>query len=255
MSDTSANKLFSFQGYVYLGDRGSSGKLINPVWVGDATLNIETSTESIEHKESFSGQRLPYGRMDTSKSATATLTLFEATRDNLALALYAKSAKLVAGSVTGEAFPADLSPGKIVVLDHGFVTDLVIKDSSGTQKTLAEGVNYRLKHPDAGHVEILDVTTFTQPFSAAYQYEACEEFGIFSTTPPERWLQLVGKNTLNDEPVIVDLFRVKFDPASQLPLHNEEFGSFELKGSALVDSMLATQSELGGFGRITFRGA
>ncbi|MDR1850239.1 MAG: hypothetical protein LBQ75_09375 [Zoogloeaceae bacterium] len=252
MAETT-NKLFSFQGRVYLGDRGSNGKLINPVWVGDATLAVEMATETIEHNESFSGQRLPYGKMQKSKSANATLTLFEATPENLAVGLYAKRATLAPGSVTGEPLPSDLVADQVVVLDHGFVSNLEITANGG--QPLVEGEHFRLERPEAGHVRILDLTGFTQPLQAAYEYAGIETFGIFSETPPERWLQMVGVNTLNNEPVVVDLFRVQFDPASNLPLHNEEFGSFELSGSALVDSMLANESELGGFGRLTLRSA
>ncbi|MCL2076117.1 MAG: hypothetical protein FWH15_06715, partial [Betaproteobacteria bacterium] len=164
--------------------------------------------------------------------------------------LYAKRAKTMPGSVTGEAFPDNLAADSVVVLEKSFVRDLEIQ--SGSQ-TLVEGEHYRLERPEAGHVRILDLTGITQPLTASYQFDGIETFGIFSETPPERWMQMVGVNTLNNEPVIVDLFRMQFDPASNLPLHNEEFGSFELSGSALVDPMLANESELGGFGRLTLR--
>jgi hypothetical protein len=35
-----------------------------------------------------------------------------------------------------------------------------------------------------------------------------------------------------------------------LPLHHEEFGSFDLSGSLLVDAALAASANLGGFGRV-----
>ena len=81
------NKLFSFQGYVFLGESGAS-KPVNPVWVGDATLTIALETENAEHYESFSGQRMLYGQLATRKTANATLTLFEARAENFSLWLY-----------------------------------------------------------------------------------------------------------------------------------------------------------------------
>jgi hypothetical protein len=198
---------------------------------------------------------MPYGRLTTEKSANVTLTLFEATEANLALALYADQIKTASGSATAEAFPADTVAGDTVVLDHPLVSNLVIKDSNSSPVTLEEGTHYVLEHPEAAHVKILNVEGFTQPLVAAYDYDALVDTLIFTKTPPERWVQLVGVNTLNDEPIIVDLYRVSFSPASQLPLHNEEFGSFELTGSMLVDATLAANSNIGGFGRLRQRQA
>jgi hypothetical protein len=95
MATSNDNQLFSFQGYVYLGEL-SGRKIANPFWVGDATMSIALETESVDHNESFSGQRLPYGRLTRRKNATATLTLFEAKADNLALALYGNKVPVTA---------------------------------------------------------------------------------------------------------------------------------------------------------------
>ncbi|MDR1424302.1 MAG: hypothetical protein LBI92_06855 [Azoarcus sp.] len=240
------NKLFSFQGYVYLGDL-SGRKIANPFWVGDATMNIALETESVEHTESFSGQRLPYGRLTTKKSATATLTLFEARAENLALALYGNKVTVTAGTVTGEALPT-AAAGDLFALDHALVSALTISDSASD--TLAEGEDFSIENAAGGLVKILNVTGFTQPFKAAYSHATVDSTGLFTVTPPERFVKMVGVNTLDNTPVIVDLYRVRFDPASELSLHNEEFGSFELSGALLAVAGLMN-SPLGGFGSIT----
>jgi hypothetical protein len=242
------NKLFSFQGYVYLG--GLSGrKIVDPFWVGDATMTIALETESVEHNESFSGQRLPYGRLTTKKSATATLTLFEAKTDNLALALYGSNVPVTAGAATAEPLPA-ATAGSLIELDHAMVSDLVITDSTASPVTLTEGQHYAIENAAGGLVKILDLTSLTQPLKAAYNYTAADRTGMFTSTPPERFLKMVGVNTLNSAPVVVDLYRVRFDPASELALHHDEFGSFELSGSLLAVAGLMNDA-LGGFGAIT----
>jgi hypothetical protein len=218
------------------------------VWVGDATLNVAMEVQTAEHTESFSGQRLPYGRMTTKKSANITLTLFEMREEVLALALYANRVQTVAGTATAEALPTGLAVDDLHVLDHPLVTNLVLTDSASA--ALVEGSDYALENRTSGLLRILNVAGHTQPFKAAYSYAGIADTLIFTATPPERWVQMVGVNTLNNEPVIVDLYRVRFDPASQLPLHNEEFGSFELSGSLLVDAALAANANLGGFGRV-----
>jgi len=242
------NQLFSFQGYVYLGEL-SGRKITNPFWVGDATMSITLETESVEHNESFSGQRLPYGRLTTKKSATATLTLFEAKADNLALALYGSKVPVTAGTVTAETLPT-AADGGLIELDHSIVSDLVITDSASTAETLIEGEHYAIENAAGGLVKLLDTTGLTAPFNAAYSYAAADRTSLFTTTPPERFLKMVGVNTLNNAPVVVDLYRVRFDPASELALHNEEFGSFELSGSLLAVAGLMNDT-LGGFGSLT----
>ncbi|MDR1936850.1 MAG: hypothetical protein LBS49_14980 [Candidatus Accumulibacter sp.] len=244
------NQMFSYQGAVFLCERDAGGKPVKPEWVGDATVKVALATETAEHNESFSGQRLPYARMTTRKSATVTLTLFEARSANLAVALYADQVVTVSGSSTGETFPAGLAVGDAVLLDRSFVSNLQITDSTGSPVTLTAGVHYELERPNAGLVRILALDGVTQPFRAAYSYQAVENLTLFTRTPPEKWLLLDGVNTLDDSPVLVDLFRVRFDPASELALHNEEFGSLELTGSALYDAALGSDPTLGGFGRV-----
>ena len=243
------NQLFSFQGYVYLGDL-SGRKIVDPFWVGDSKMTVSLETESVEHTESFSGQRLPYGRLTTKKSATATLTLYEARADNLALALYGSKVPVTAGTVTAEELPA-VEAGGLLVLDHSLISGLVITDSTaGTPATLEEGTHYSIENAAGGLIKLLDPTGLSAPFKAAYSYAAAQRTGLFTTTPPERFLKMVGVNTLNNAPVIVDLYRVRFDPAAELALHHEEFGSFELSGSLLAVSGLMNDV-LGGFGSLT----
>ena len=243
------NKLFSFQGYVYLGAL-SGRKMVDPFWIGDATLSVALETESVEHNESFSGQRLPYGRLTTKKSATATLTLFEAKADNLALALYGAKVPVTAGTATAEALPSTAADGSLVELDHALVSNLVLTDSTASPVTLEEGEHYAIENASGGLIRLIDTSGLTKPIKAAYSYAAADRTGLFTVTPPERFLKMAGVNTLDNTPVVVDLYRVRFDPASELALHHEEFGSFELSGSLLAVAGLMNDA-LGGFGAIT----
>jgi hypothetical protein len=73
---------------------------------------------------------------------------------------------------------------------------------------------------------------------------------MFTASPPERCLLLVGINTVDGSPVRLRLDRVQFDPASTLPLINDGLGSLELSGAVLYDSDAAADDNLGGFGKI-----
>jgi hypothetical protein len=243
------NKLFSFQGYVFLGETGGS-KPVNPVWVGDATLTVALETETADHYESFSGQRMLYGQLATRKTANATLTLFEARAENFSLGLYGGVVDEASGTATAEAFPSGLVAGDTVALDHGFPSSLVLTDSTASPVTLVEGQHYEIYPLGSNQVRLLDVASLTQPINAAYSYGKLQRVTMFTATPPERFLILHGVNTLNGKKVRVELPRVKFNPASEINLHHEEFGQFELSGAVLYSPVTANNPEMGGFWRI-----
>jgi hypothetical protein len=247
------NKLFSLQGPVYLSARNSAGKPENTIWVGDATLEMAFEVTNVDHNESFSGNRLLYGRLATQKNANITLTLWEMLPDVLSLGLYATPQSITSGAVTAEALPTGLVADSIIKLDNAFVSNLVITDSAGTPAALVDETNYVLERPDAGLLRIIDPGAFVQPFKAAYDYAAARIVPLFTSTPPERWLTLDGINTVNNDRVVVDLYRVQFNPSSSFNLHNEEFGSFELTGAALADASKQSDPQLGPFGRVRFK--
>lgn len=247
--------LFSFQGKVWAGERSSAGKLLKPDWAGNVpTMTLQLSTESTNKTESFSGNRLQYGRLQRGKTATLNITFDEWLPQNIALAIWATQLDVAGSTVTGEVLPTALVAGDYVKLDHPFVSALAITDSAGTPATLPTG-NYKLESPNAGLVQLLDPGALVQPFKAAYTYAARESFTMFTDAPPERYILLDGINTETNEPVIVTLYRCKFDPVSDLAFINEEYGSFSLAGSVLYDVVNAANANLGGFGRIDQKAA
>lgn len=247
--------LFSFQGKVSLGDRLPNGKLSKPIWCGNVpTCQLQLKTDSTDKTESFSGNRLQYGRLQKGKTATLNLTFDEWLSKNLTLGLYATELSVAAGSATGESLPSGLVAGDQVKLDHPFVSSLVITDSAGTPATVPPA-NYSLDSANAGLLTLNDVGAFVQPFKAAYSYEAAKNLTIFTAAPPERYFLLDGINTETGEPVIVHLYRVRFDPISQLDLITDDYGNLPMVGSVLYDVVNAADANLGGFGKIEQKAA
>lgn len=243
-------KDFSFQGKVRLGERVAGGKPGKLRWVGDAPVcTVELSTTSENRTESYSGNRLTSATLQTAKEANLSLTLNWADGDNLALGMYGAVTNVAAGSVTGELLPTGLVAGDEVVLANGGVSALVITDSAVTPATVPPA-NYSLESADGGVVKFLNVGAFVQPFKAAYSRRASVDVTMFTESPPERYLYLDGINTVDGARVLVDLYRVKFNPATSIPLINEGFGQLELTGVVLFDSEAAADTALGGFGRI-----
>lgn len=242
----------SFQGRVYLGKRDLAGNPTDVRSPGNvADLKLSLKTEVLEHYESQSGQRSLDHRMIKSKSATITLAIEEFTKENLALALYGTHVATASGTVTDEPL-GGAAPvvGDRYFLAHPKVSTLIVKDSAATPATLTLGTHYTAD-VDFGAIQFLDTATLTAPFKASYAFGDVSEIGIFTQPLPERYLRLEGLNTAQgNAKVLVELYRVAFDPLKELALISNEYNKFEMEGSLLADSTKPYDAVLGQFGRI-----
>ena len=242
----------SFQGRVYLGKRDAMGNPIEVRSPGNvAELKLSLKTDVLEHYESQTGQRTLDHRMVKQKSATVNLTIEEFTKENLALALYGNFVTGAAGTVSGEPL-GGVAPviGDRYFLAHPKVSTLVVTDSATTPATLALGTNYTAE-TDFGALQFLEITGFTAPFKASYAFGVATEIGIFTQPLPERYLRLEGLNTAQgNAKVLVELYRVAFDPLKEISFISDEYNKFEMEGSLLADASKPFDAALGQFGRI-----
>ncbi|MBS0218079.1 MAG: hypothetical protein JSR63_07815 [Proteobacteria bacterium] len=242
---------YSFQGKINLGTRRTGGLPGALFWVGDAPkCEVSLKTETSDRTESYSGKRLQSARMVKTTKAEISLTLNWMDAKTLGLGLYATTVSRVAGTVTGEQFPATVAVGDVIVLAKGGASSVVLTDSTGTPVSLVAGTHYTADPNNAGLITIKSLTGLTQPIKAAYSYSAAQVAPLFTATAPERYLFLDGINTVTGEKVNMHLYRVQFDPADNISLINEDFGQMTLKGAVLYDSEAANDPELGGFGKI-----
>jgi len=243
----------SFQGRVYLGKRDILGNPTEVRTPGNVSnLGIALKTDVIEHYESTTGQRALDHRMVKQKNGTVKLTTEEFTSENLALALYGAFAAVTSGTVATETISATAPTlGDRYFLAHQKVSTVVITDSAATPATLAAGTNYTVDE-GFGAVTFLNVTGFTAPLKAAYAFGAVTDISMFTAPLPERYLRLEGINTSDsNKRVMVELYRVAFDPLKNLDLITNDLNKFELEGSLLADSTKAYDAVMGQFGRIT----
>lgn len=242
----------SFQGRVYLGKRDAMGNPIEVRSPGNvAELKLSLKTDVLEHYESQTGQRTLDHRMVKQKSATVNLTIEEFTKENLALALYGNFVTGAAGTVSGEPL-GGVAPviGDRYFLAHPKVSTLVVTDSATTPATLALGTNYTAE-TDFGALQFLEITGFTAPFKASYAFGVATEIGIFTQPLPERYLRLEGLNTAQgNAKVLVELYRVAFDPLKEISFISDEYNKFEMEGALLADASKPFDAALGQFGRI-----
>ncbi|MFN4003322.1 MAG: hypothetical protein ACK4J1_01270 [Hylemonella sp.] len=242
---------FSGQGRVYLAARDSNGNPLALRWVGNVPdLKVSLNVETIEHKESYSGQRLTDLQLIKSKDGEFSCTLEEISTENLELSLFGTTSAIASGSVTDETLPTGITAGETRLLARQLVSSVVVSDSATTPATLVEGTHYRV-HANQGAIEFLSVTGFTQPFKVDYAYGAAKSVAMFRAAQPEVWLRFDGVNTADgNKPVILDLYRVAINPTKDLSLISDELQRFELSGRVLADVTKAGDAQLGQFGRL-----
>jgi len=242
---------FSGQGRVYIGARDASGNPLSMRWLGNVPeLKVSLNVETIEHKESYSGQRLTDLSLIKGKDGEFSCAIEDFSIDNLELTLYGQTSSVTAGSVTAEALPTGAVAGGLYLLANQFVSSVVVKDSAGTPATLTEGTHYKV-HAEQGAIEFLDVAVFTQPFMVDYSYGASKRLAMFKAGQPEVWLRFDGLNTADaNQRVIVDLYRVALNPSKDLSLIGDELQRFDLSGRVLADVTKPDAGPLGLFGRV-----
>ena len=242
--------LMSLQGTINLATRNTASSPVRPNafrHVGTAdSCEMELNVETVTQNESYTGQRLQVGELTLGKSGTLNLTLKDWSIENIALALYGEVITINSGIATDEKLPDGLVIGDRIKLANPFVADVELKIADGT--TLVLGTDYEIESAHAGLIKLLTSAALTA--TVDYSYAKQESLGIFTRQPPERWFMLDGINTdRENEHVIVELFRVKFNPISNFSLlHNEGYGELPLTATVLADMSQNKDSSLGYFG-------
>jgi hypothetical protein len=242
---------FSGQGKVLVGLRNTNGTPGLLRWLGNANTFTFTPTEDTEQRnESFSGNRLPLRTLTRSRNGALAIKFDEFTNDNLALGMVASvTAVSAASQITGYTFPTGAKVGNFLTVPHKNLSGVVIKDSSGSPKTLTADTNYRLD-AFAGTAELLDITTggaFVQPFKADFTPGAYTKMGALNQAAPELYVRFDGVNTDDGSRVIGDFYRVRMKLMKEFVLISDNYVDFELEGSLLADPTKAANSADGQF--------
>ncbi|MGU9776192.1 phage tail tube protein [Salmonella enterica] len=238
------------QGKVYLAPRGEDGKPGAWRWIGDVSaLQVAMTVESFSHKESYSGQRAEVRRLITSKAASVTSTWHDHNPDNLALVLYGQSATVAAGTVTGETLPANIKAGERFSLEHQNISDVLIGE-------LVAEVDYAV---DSEFGAVTFNTDQVAAPSVNYKYGASTVTSIFDQNPAEVAFRFEGLNLAeNEQKVILELYKLKYDPTSALSLINTDtsLAGLETTAAALADTQRKESDAVyGRYGRLIHVGS
>lgn len=245
---TQVRKDFSRQGAIYIAETLGDGKRGDARWIGDTgTVSVSINEEQETRKENYTGQRGTSVVVRTGLEMTIEMNIRYADAENLALGLHGKTTTVNAGSITDEIFP-ETKAGRVIFLNHGNISDLVISDSTG--QTLTENTHYRIRSDKGGMIEILDLASFQQPLKANYNYGGSQKLAILTQKPKPVYLLMDCINTVDESRERLHLYKVEFQPLSNLGLIDESLGEITLTGKCLLDTVYQKDPELGGYGKI-----
>lgn len=221
-------------------------------WVGNVPdFKPAFAATKLDHKESYTGQRLTDKTITTELNSTFSATLEDWSPENMALATRGRVQKTTSGAVTGDTSPEDLAVGETWLLKNSNVSALVIKDSAGTPVTVDED-DY-IADPVYGTVELLNAGSYVMPLVAEYTKGVVEIVPFFTEPIKEVSVLFEGINTADEnKKVRAELYRVALDPTKELGLITENFGQFMLEGTALVDETKGEDPLFGKFGRMVY---
>lgn len=252
--------LFSGQGPGLWSNRNTSGNPTEFVWFGNIPeFTLGLASDTLTHKESYTGRRTTDARIITELTATVAITVDDFRETNVELATYGSAsqvatvtlsnAPVIAGApIVGERYTS-------TTLVTGRLTAAVVK-SAGTPVTTSF---YSVDQ--SGVIVFTDVTGLAGPITLSGTVAAARQIGVFKNAAPEIHVRLVNFNTAASviiagqsdfERTIVDVFKVRLDPAENFNLINDEFGQLVLNGSALVDTTKAEAGPTGQFARFIY---
>lgn len=252
----------SGQGKCYQAARNAAGAALAFSFMGNIpSFELAMDIDTLEHRESTSGQRLVDLRLITGKTVSLTMNVQEWTPENLAMLLLGNVYTSAGGSVTNELIgggATNIVNGQTFKLANAGITALVITDSTGSPLTLAPVTNY---NADLGYglVTFVSVAGFVQPFKAAYTKPTGQQsVDMFTVGNPQRWLRFLALNTSQTNPdgtykrFVLDLYNVQFDPTSGLPFINDGVADMNMAGSVLVDPTRSATAQGGQIGQLVF---
>lgn len=239
---------FSFRGKVYVGERDESGNPDGLTHIGNVPeMSLSFAVETLEHKESMSGQDLTDVSITTSKSGEISLTAEELIKETFALALNGTYSDVTGATVaSGEALCSAPVAGKTYLLAHPDVSAVTLKDHLDATIDAAD-YTLNAKH---GSIVFSDVAGLTGAVTAGYTYADYKKVLMFTADEKDYWLRLEGLNKVTNERIVVDLYKVRLNPTDGMAFINDELGNAPIKGKVLADTTKTADGALGQFGRM-----
>ena len=245
-------ELYSGQGIVSYSERNELGRPTGGfIDLGNCSkLETKATVERVEHTESRTGSNFTDAVFEKSQKVEFNGTFDSFSAENLNLYLYGSTIKTASATVTDEEVIGIY--GRKAALSKMVTTFTSLTNAAGST-TYVEGTDYTidprtgmLTFPSAG-------AAFADGDSLRANYTSAAErsTAAFTQLNTYKYLRFDGLNRASDgKPVVIEVYKGRFDPSEMLDIINEEFAEYVLNGMALYDNCHADDSAYGGFMRV-----
>lgn len=221
------------------------------LFVGNAdSAKVSLKVERKEKRESMSGQNALVRSKVIQVDGDVEIVISQSNRANLELFLFGDSQTRAAVTAYADVLkiPAVHVAGEIYRLTYQNVDTVVITDDGAANAVVASN-KYEVD-PIYGKVKIVS-DLGTGPFTVTYNADAATIVPVFQHTDKPLYYRHEGLNIGNDVdiPFLVELWKIKLDPVSDLDLITDDFGKFSLKGKLVTSIYKPTDALFGKFGR------
>lgn len=243
MATPDSNNLLLGAGMLYFDRFDTSGAKTGERPLGNCgTFTLNTTVEKVEKYSAMNKAKRLYKSVIKSIKATGKIVLDEFDPANLALALLGTEGTVTqtAGSVTaGTPFSGVAKKGYAFKLGHFAVSDVVVKDSTGTT-TYTAGTDYEVTNAKVGLLTILAAGSIVDAstIKCEYSYGAVTMPKVSGATVGkiEGYLRFVG-DPASGPAYLGDFWKVSVAPEGDLGWISDDFANFTLNIECQDDSV------------------
>lgn len=248
-----SSRYFLGRGKLYFAERDTAGNPMGFQWLGNIPrLALNTNQTRVSHTETYTGRNLTDKVVTGSITATATFTVEEMTKENLAYFLYGTSNIIAPATVTAEPVTARL--GQSIALSRANLTAFTSLTLASAPSTVyVNGTDYQVDLK-SGMIYFPPTSTIANAASLQANYAAAgmeKVSGFTGNVNKDYWLRFAGLNTAEDDsPCIIDVYKFRPDPIGSMELINENFNQMDVSGMAQYDTLRNDDTVDGRFFRI-----
>lgn len=223
---------------------GKGKVYVDGIAVGNVSaLALAIAEEKVELKNYMTAGGGTLNSFSRITGVTASITLTEYSKENLALATRGASSAVTATTVTDESIDAPATLTVDTLVRTAFVIDttvapVVTSDPAGT--TYVEDTDYTVS-PAGITILAAGSINASDPLLVDYTKKAVDVVEALTASGAEYQVVLDGLNEAQSgTAVVVDMHRVKFGPAADLSLIGDEFAELVLSADVLADTTITT---------------
>ncbi len=235
---------YSDQSYIgsgkfHMRERGTTDPLVEIGNVSAASFGIESESQSLRNYRGGGGEA---NKLERITAVNMSLTLHDFNSENLSLVLYGSTSTDTASSVASEVQPGADS-GLIRTDKLIDTTQTVTVTGPSASPTHTEGTDYNIT---AAGIEVIDggAIALGADIEVTYESLGVEIVDALMNSGKEYELYIDGVNDAQSgAPFVIDVWRFKPSPAQDIGVISDDFASFSISGSVLIDTTKTTTSQ------------